>query len=70
MKTTPVVLIQDFITSNAGAWLSNATLRFFGLTEQCHTREILTLQKNENNPKNEDKFKYNSDLKNEDDLQN
>ena len=29
MKTTPVVLIQDFITSNAGAWLSTATLRFF-----------------------------------------
>ena len=29
MKTTPVVLIQDFITNNAGAWLSTATLRFF-----------------------------------------
>ena len=26
MKTTLVVLIQDFITSNAGAWLNTATL--------------------------------------------
>ena len=38
MKTTPVVLIQDIATSNAGAWLSNATLRFFRLVEQCHTQ--------------------------------
>ena len=65
MKTIPVVLIQDFITSNAGAWPSTATLRFFCLAEQCHTHEL-----NENNPKNEHKFKYYSDLKNKDDLQN
>ena len=29
------------VTSNAGAWLSNATLRFFSLAEQCHTQEFL-----------------------------
>ena len=45
MKTTPVVLIQDFITNNAGAWLSTATLRFFCWAEQCHTHEILIWQK-------------------------
>ena len=28
IATTPVVLIQDFITNNAGAWLSTATLSF------------------------------------------
>ena len=64
MITTPVVLSQDFITSNAGAFLSNATLRLFCLTEQRHTHEILISQKNENNPKNEDKFKCYPDLKN------
>ena len=32
-----IPLIQDSVTSNAGAWLSNATLRFFNLAEQCHT---------------------------------
>ena len=66
MRTTPEVLIKDIISSNAGAWLSNATLRFFSLAEQCHTHEFLT----KNNPKNEDKFKYYPDLKNEDDLPN
>ena len=35
MKITPEVLIQDIITSNAGAWLSNATLRFFSLAKHC-----------------------------------
>ena len=31
------MLIQDFITSNAEAWLSTAILRLFCLAEQCHT---------------------------------
>ena len=31
----------DIFTSNARAWLSNATLRLFTLAEQCHTHEIL-----------------------------
>ena len=70
MKTTPEVLIQDIITSNAGAWLINATLRIFCLAEQCHTHKILIWQKNLNNPKNEGKCKYYSDLKNDDKLQN
>ena len=43
--------------------VSTATLRFFYLAEQCHTHEILIWQKNENNPKNEHKFRYYSDLK-------
>ena len=70
MKTTPVVLIQDFITSNAADWLSTAALIFFCLAEQCHSHESLIWLKNENNLKIEHKFKYFSDLKNEDDLQN
>ena len=65
MKTTPVVLIQHFITNNVGAWLSTATLRFFAW---LNSATLMT--KNENNPKNEHKFKYYSDLKNQDDLQN
>ena len=35
-----VPLSQDIVTSNGGAWLSNATLRFFSLAEQCHTHEF------------------------------
>merc|ERR1711875_35564 len=31
---------QDIVTSNAGAWLSSATLRFSSLAEQCHTQKI------------------------------
>ena len=38
---------------------------FFFLAEHCHTHEILIWLKNENNPKNEHKFIYYSDLKNE-----
>ena len=41
------------------AWLNSAT-----------TLMKFWYDKNENNPKNEDKFKYYSDLKNEDNLQN
>ena len=33
-----VQLIQVIVTSNAGAWLSNATLKFFSLAEPCHTQ--------------------------------
>ena len=40
MKTTSVVLIQDIVTSNAGAWLIIATLRFFSLAEQCQTQNF------------------------------
>ena len=32
-----IPLSQDVVTSNGGAWLSNATLRFFRLAEHCHT---------------------------------
>ena len=46
MKTTPVVLIQDIVTSNAGAWLGNATLMNFWYDE-----------KSEKKNKNEVKFK-------------
>ena len=70
MKTTPVVFIQDIIISNAGAWLSNATLTSFSLAGQFNTYEFLIWRKKENNPKNKDNFKYYPDLKNEDDLQN
>ena len=31
------LFIQDMVTSNAGAWLSDSTLRFFSFAEQCHT---------------------------------
>ena len=34
-------IIEDIVTSNARAWMSNAKLRFFTLAEQCHTHEIL-----------------------------
>ena len=40
-----VPLSQDVVTSNGGAWLSNATLRFFSLAEQCHIHEFLTTSK-------------------------
>ena len=53
MKITPVVLIQDIITSNAGAWLSNATLGFFAWLNSA-TPMNFRYEKNENNPKNED----------------
>ena len=33
-------LIQDNVLSNAGAWLSNATLRFSSSAEQCHTQKF------------------------------
>ena len=36
-------LIQDNVLSNAGAWLSNATLRFSSLVEQCHTKKNLCI---------------------------
>ena len=45
-------------TSNAGTWLSNATLRYLSLAERCHTQEFFILLKNEKNPKNEVKFEY------------
>ena len=45
-------------TSNAGTWLSNATLRYLSLAERCHTQEYFILLKNEKNPKNEVKFEY------------
>ena len=35
-----IPLSQDIITINGGAWLSNATLRFFSLAEQCHTHKF------------------------------
>ena len=50
--------------------MSNATLRFFTLAEQCHTHEILIWLKTENSPNNEDKLEYFHDLKNEDNLKN
>ena len=31
--------IQDIVTSNAGAWLSNAILRLFMVAEQCRTKK-------------------------------
>ena len=31
MKISPVVLIQDIVTSDVGAWLSNATLIYIGV---------------------------------------
>ena len=70
-----VPLSQDVVTSNGGAWLSNATLRFFSLAEQCHTQEFLIWLKNENNPKNlENSIIFLTsklgDLKNEDNLKN
>ena len=37
-----IQLIQVIVTSNAGAWLSNATLKFFSLAKQCHTHEFFT----------------------------
>ena len=45
-------------TSNAGTWLSNATIRYLSLAERCHTQEFFILLKNEKNPKNEVKFEY------------
>ena len=35
------LIIENIVTSNARAWMSNATVRFFTLAEQCHTHEIL-----------------------------
>ena len=35
-----ISLIQDIITSNAETWLSNATLRYFSLGEQCNTQNF------------------------------
>ena len=35
-----IPLIQDFVASNAEAWMSNATLRFLSLAEQCHTQKF------------------------------
>ena len=65
MKTTPVVLIQDFITSNAGALLSNARLRFFSLAEQ-NSATLMNFWYDEKIKQP----KYYLDLKNEDSLQN
>ena len=31
---------HHIVTSNAGAWLSNDTLRYFSLAEQCHTHKF------------------------------
>ena len=45
-------------TSNAGTWLSNATLRYLSLAERCHTQIFFILLENEKNPKNEVKFEY------------
>merc|ERR1711954_135156 len=35
-----ILLIQDNVLSNAGAWLSNNTLRFSSSAEQCHTQKF------------------------------
>ena len=41
--STPFMLstLDCWRTSNAGAWMSNAILRFFSLAEQHHTHEFL-----------------------------
>ena len=35
-----IPLIKDIVTSIAGAWLSNATLSFSSLAEQCNTQHF------------------------------
>ena len=35
-----IPVVSYIIASNAVAWLYNAILRFFGLAEQCHTRNF------------------------------
>ena len=35
-----IPLIQDTEPSNPRAWLSHAKIRFFSLTEQCHTQKL------------------------------
>ena len=40
-SASDIPLIQDIVPSNFGAWLSNASLRFFSLAEQCHTRILM-----------------------------
>ena len=46
MKTNPEVFVQDFITSNAGAWLSTATLRLNRNSNTMKTKyKIMVTQK-------------------------
>ena len=46
----PLPLLQDIVTINTGAWLSNVTLKFFNLAEQCRTREFLIWLKMKTTP--------------------